>query len=52
VPDIQAAYKTLLERGAAMRGKPRIASNGYWVINMADPNGVRVELMEPKPAAK
>ena len=50
VPDIQRAYKALIERGATLRGKPRIASNGYWVINMADPNGVRVELMEPKPA--
>jgi len=52
VPDIQKAYVTLVERGAAVRGKPRIASNGYWVINMADPNGLRVELMEPHPAKK
>lgn len=52
VPDIQQAYKTLLERGAVTRGKPRIASNGHWVINLADSNGLRVELMEPRPAAK
>jgi predicted enzyme related to lactoylglutathione lyase len=52
VPDIQRAYQTLVERGAATRGKPRIASNGHWVLNMADSNGLRVELMEPKPAAK
>jgi catechol 2,3-dioxygenase-like lactoylglutathione lyase family enzyme len=52
VPDIQKAYKTLLERGATIRGKPRIASNGHWVINMMDTNGIRVELMEPRPAPK
>jgi catechol 2,3-dioxygenase-like lactoylglutathione lyase family enzyme len=52
VPDIQRAYRTLLERGATTRGKPRIASNGHWVINLVDPNGIRVELMEPRPAAK
>src|SRR5262245_52983200 len=34
VPDIQRAYQTLVERGAELRGKPRIASNGYWVINI------------------
>jgi len=51
-PDIQRAYRALVERGAAIRGKPRIASNGHWVINMVDTNGIRVELMEPKPAAK
>jgi catechol 2,3-dioxygenase-like lactoylglutathione lyase family enzyme len=52
VPDIQRAYQTLVERGATTRGKPRIASNGHWVLNLADPNGLRVELMEPRPAAK
>ena len=52
VPDIQQAFQTLGERGATMRGKPRIASNGHWVLNMADPNGIRVELMEPRPAPK
>jgi catechol 2,3-dioxygenase-like lactoylglutathione lyase family enzyme len=52
VPDIQKAYQTLVERGAQIRGKPRVASNGYWVINMADTNGLRVELMEPHPAKK
>jgi catechol 2,3-dioxygenase-like lactoylglutathione lyase family enzyme len=52
VPDIQRAYQTLVDRGAATRGKPRIASNGHWVLNVVDPNGLRVELMEPRPAAK
>jgi catechol 2,3-dioxygenase-like lactoylglutathione lyase family enzyme len=52
VPDIQKAYQTLVDRGAEIRGKPRVASNGYWVINMADTNGLRVELMEPHPAKK
>ena len=52
VPDIQRAYQTLVQRGATTRGKPRIASNGHWVLNLADPNGLRIELMEPRPAAK
>jgi len=52
VPDIQKAYQALSDRGAAMRGKPRIASNGHWVINLVDMNGIRVELMEPKPSVK
>jgi len=52
VPDIQRAYQTLLERGLTTRNKPRIASNGHRVLNLADPNGIRVELMEPRPAAK
>jgi len=52
VSDIQQAYNRLLERGATTRGKPRIASNGHWVINLADPNGIRVELMEGRPAAR
>ncbi len=52
VPDINGAYKTLVARGADSRRKPRIASNGHWVINLADPNGVRVELMEPEPARR
>jgi len=51
VPDIQRAYQTLVDRGATTRGKPRIASNGHWVLNLVDPNGIRVELMEPQPAA-
>ena len=52
VPDIQKTYQTLLDRGAAMQGKPRVASNGHWVINVLDPNGIRVELMEPQVAVK
>jgi catechol 2,3-dioxygenase-like lactoylglutathione lyase family enzyme len=52
VADIQRSYQVLVERGAITRGKPRIASNGHWVLNIADPNGIRVELMEPRPAAK
>jgi catechol 2,3-dioxygenase-like lactoylglutathione lyase family enzyme len=52
VPDIQRAYQALVERGAAGGNKPRIASNGHWVLNLSDPNGIRVELMEPNPAAK
>jgi methylmalonyl-CoA/ethylmalonyl-CoA epimerase len=52
VPDVQQAYRTLVERGATIRGQPRVASNGYRVINMTDSNGLRIELMEPQPAKK
>ena len=52
VPDTQRVYPTLLERGLTTRGKPRIASSGHRVLNLADPNGIRVELMEPVPAAR
>jgi len=52
VPDIQRDHQTLVDRGATTRGKPRIASNGHWVLNLVDPNGLHAELMEPQPAAK
>jgi lactoylglutathione lyase len=50
VPDIQAAYKKLLERGlpAEDRYKPRVGRNKRWLLNLFDPDGSRTELMEPK----
>ncbi len=49
VPDVQAAYKTLQERGLKMDGPPKIGRDGKWQLNLYDPNLTRVELMEPKP---
>jgi parallel beta-helix repeat protein len=48
VPDIQQAYQALEAKGMQLRGKPRIATNGHWVFNMGDPNGIRLEFMEPE----
>jgi catechol 2,3-dioxygenase-like lactoylglutathione lyase family enzyme len=49
VPDIQAAYKTLQDRGARMGEAPKIGRDGKWQLNLYDPNLTRAELMEPKP---
>lgn len=53
VPDVQAAYETLLRRGLPdqERFRPRIARNGRRLLNLFDPDGSRTELMEPNPAA-
>jgi catechol 2,3-dioxygenase-like lactoylglutathione lyase family enzyme len=49
VPDVQAAYKTLQDRGLKMDGPPKIGRDGKWQLNLYDPNLTRAELMEPKP---
>jgi catechol 2,3-dioxygenase-like lactoylglutathione lyase family enzyme len=51
VPDIQAAWEQVRSRTPdADRGKlapPQIGRNDKWQINLYDPDGTRVELMEP-----
>ena len=51
VPDIQAAWEQVRARTPeADRGKlapPQIGRNDKWQINLYDPDGTRVELMEP-----
>jgi catechol 2,3-dioxygenase-like lactoylglutathione lyase family enzyme len=51
VPDIQAAWEQVRSRTPeAERGKlapPQIGRNDKWQINLYDPDGTRVELMEP-----
>jgi len=51
VPDIQAAYETAVSRTPpAARQKlasPNVGRNGRWQLNLYDPDGSRVELMEP-----
>jgi catechol 2,3-dioxygenase-like lactoylglutathione lyase family enzyme len=49
VPDAQAAYKTLQDRGVKMNEQPKIGRDGKWQLNLYDPNLTRAELMEPKP---
>ena len=50
VPDMQAAYKRLMDRHANLQDqKPKIGRDGKWQLNLYDPNLTRAELMEPKP---
>lgn len=51
VPDIQAAWeqvraRTPLDKRSALE-PPRIGRNQKWQLNLYDPDGTRVELMEP-----
>jgi lactoylglutathione lyase len=51
VPDVQAAFEEAARRSAVLKrpwaGGPNIGINGRWQLNMYDPDGTRVELMEP-----
>ncbi|MCX6623388.1 MAG: VOC family protein [Acidobacteria bacterium] len=51
VPDIQAAWKLMRQRGIPddENHRPRLGRNKRWQLNLWDPDGTRVELMEPKP---
>jgi catechol 2,3-dioxygenase-like lactoylglutathione lyase family enzyme len=49
VPDIQAGYRMVLDRGYKPKEPPQIGRDGKWQLNLYDPNFTRVELMEPKP---
>ena len=51
VPSVQVGYETVVERGINPE-KPKIGRDGKWQLNLYDPNGTRVELMEPKPVQK
>ena len=48
-PNVEAAYKQLLDRGIVPTEKPKIGRDGKWQLNLYDPNSTRVELMELKP---
>jgi len=48
VPSVAEGYRTVVERGLRPE-KPQIGRDGKWQLNLYDPNGTRVELMEPKP---
>ena len=51
VPDIQQALETVRSRTAAddrnHRAIPQIGTNNRWQLNLFDPDGTRIELMEP-----
>jgi catechol 2,3-dioxygenase-like lactoylglutathione lyase family enzyme len=51
VPDIQAVWEEAARRTAeparASMGPPQVGVNGRWQLNLVDPDGTRVEFMEP-----
>jgi catechol 2,3-dioxygenase-like lactoylglutathione lyase family enzyme len=51
VPDMQAAWEEVARRSVrfarTMPSPPHIGSNGRYQLNLYDPDGTRVELMEP-----
>ena len=51
VADIQTAWETAATRSATMgrplSSPPSVGVNGRWQLNLYDPDGTRVELMEP-----
>jgi catechol 2,3-dioxygenase-like lactoylglutathione lyase family enzyme len=48
VPDVHNGYDTVVKRGVQAE-QPKIGRDGKWQLNLYDPDGTRVELMEPKP---
>jgi catechol 2,3-dioxygenase-like lactoylglutathione lyase family enzyme len=52
VPDIHAAEQQLLKNGVKLTEKPQIGRDGKWQLNLYDPDGTRVELMEFTPVEK
>lgn len=53
VPDIQAALKEVKKRSPQMAIKPpRFGLDDRWQFNIFDPDGTRIEMMEPKKQAK
>jgi catechol 2,3-dioxygenase-like lactoylglutathione lyase family enzyme len=53
VPDIQIALETARERtpapARAKLASPQVGRNNRWQLNLFDPDGTRIELMEPFP---
>jgi len=49
VPDIQAGFRTVSNRGITPPQPPKIGRDGKWQLNLYDANLTRTELMEPKP---
>jgi catechol 2,3-dioxygenase-like lactoylglutathione lyase family enzyme len=49
VADIKAAQKVLAGRGMdGPKNQPKVGRNGKWQLNLFDPVGSRVEVMEPR----
>jgi catechol 2,3-dioxygenase-like lactoylglutathione lyase family enzyme len=52
VPDIHAAEQQLRTNGWSGTEQPKIGRDGKWQLNLYDPDGTRVELMEFTPVQK
>ena len=52
VPDVRAAAKELESKGMKLSEQPQIGRDGKWQLNLYDPDGTRVELMEFTPVEK
>ena len=52
VPDIHAAQQQLIKNGWKGTEQPQIGRDGKWQLNLYDPDGTRVELMEFTPVEK
>jgi catechol 2,3-dioxygenase-like lactoylglutathione lyase family enzyme len=52
VPDIHAAERQLRTNGWNGTEQPKIGRDGKWQLNLYDPDGSRVELMEFTPVQK
>lgn len=52
VPDIHAAEQLLRTNGWSGTEQPKIGRDGKWQLNLYDPDGTRVELMEFTPVQK
>jgi catechol 2,3-dioxygenase-like lactoylglutathione lyase family enzyme len=52
VPDIHAAREQLIKNGWTGTEEPKIGRDGKWQLNLYDPDGTRVELMEFTPVQK
>jgi catechol 2,3-dioxygenase-like lactoylglutathione lyase family enzyme len=50
VPDIKAATAKLRQNGLVTNDKPEIGRDGKWSFDIYDPDGSRVEFMEPRNA--
>jgi lactoylglutathione lyase len=48
VPDIQVACKQAAERGVAEMKQPLLGADQQWQLNLYDPDGTRIEFMQPK----
>jgi len=52
VPNIQTAKEQLIKNGWNPSEQPKIGRDGKWQLNLYDPDGTRVELMEFTPVQK
>lgn len=52
VPDVRAAANQLEKAGVKLPEPPTVGRDGKWQLNLYDPDGTRVELMEFTPVQK